>query len=105
LLASSEEKYSSLYYHLKEQTEKTAPFKSPHPKLYFTSLILFIISSVVVITTSITGFTLNNDPVTYVFYASLGVLSLCFLVIVICGALWQRAFNEHIEVMRSFGYD
>ena len=62
-------------------------------------------SGVVVIATSITGFTLNNDPVTYVFYASLGVLCLCFLIIVICGALWQRAFNEHLEVMRSLGYE
>ncbi len=105
LLTTSEEKYSSLYYHLKKQSKETAPFKSPHPKFYFAFLILLIISGVVVIATSITGFTLNNDPVTYVFYASLGVLCLCFFIIVICGALWQRAFNEHIEVMRSLGYE
>ncbi|MHA1501562.1 MAG: hypothetical protein ACTSSB_06895 [Candidatus Heimdallarchaeota archaeon] len=105
LLTTSEEKYSSLYYHLVKQPEETAPYKSPHPRLFLVSLILFIISSIVVIVTSITGFSLGSDPITIVFYVFLGILCISFFILVMCGALWQRAFNEHIEAMRSFGYE
>lgn len=105
LLGSAEEKYSSLYYHLKGQTKETAPTKSPHPRVFIVFLILFLLSSVVVISTSIAGFAYTNSPATYTFYVSLGVLCLCFMVIVLCGALWQRAFNDHVDAMRVFGYE
>jgi len=105
LLSAAEEKYSSLYYHLKKQPRETAPTKSPHPRVYFVSLIIFLISCVIVIPTAITGFSYNNSPATIVFFVACGLASLTFFIVVLCEALWQRAFNDHVDAMRSLGYE
>ncbi|MBK5114355.1 MAG: hypothetical protein KGD59_00670 [Candidatus Heimdallarchaeota archaeon] len=102
ILSASIAKYSMLYYHLKKQSKETAPTKSPHSSIYLTGLILFLITAPITIATMITSITFNFTILvqSITFYAAAGLTVAGFLIIVICGALWQRAFNDHVEVMK-----
>ncbi len=104
LITSAESKYSSLYHHLKGQSKETAPIKSPHAMIYLISLILFIISMMVSIPTGITSLINVLPLVSLTFYIAAGIAGVSFIVIIICGAVWQKAFNEHIKTMKKLGF-
>ncbi len=101
LLTAPIEKYSSLHYHLKDQGKETAPTKSPHSAWYVTGLVSYLVSMPVVILTLILNLLQNFSvfPQNIIFYVSCGLAAFGFLMITICGAIWQKAFNDHIKVM------
>lgn len=104
LISAAEDKYSSLYYHLKEQTKETAPIKSPHAMIFLISLILFIVSIALVLPTTITSVIYSLPLISLTSYITAGVAGASLLVIILCGAIWQKAFNEHIKAMRKLGF-
>jgi len=96
-------KYSMLHYHLKNQNKDTAPTKSPHSGIYLTGLIMFLLTAPITITTMILSITYEFAFLVQniIFYNAAGLTLTGFLIIVICGALWQRAFNKHVEAMKK----
>jgi hypothetical protein len=103
ILSAAIAKYSMLYFHLKNQSKETAPTKSPHSGIYTTGLLIFLLTAPVAITTLIFNITYGGslyflNIFTYVTIVAFGV---SFIIIVICGALWQRAFNKHIDAMKK----
>ncbi len=104
LISAAESKYSSLYFHLKGQSKETAPVKSPHAMIFIFAFILYVISIAVVLPSAITSLVYSLPSVSLVFYIMAGVAGASFLVILICGAVWQKAFNEHIKAMRKLGF-
>ncbi|NHJ31414.1 MAG: hypothetical protein FK732_00985 [Asgard group archaeon] len=96
-------KYSMLYFHLKKQSRDTAPTKSPHSAVYLTGLILFLLSLPIVVPTLILNITYGFEFIfqSITLWIGVGMFSVGFIIIVICGALWQKAFNNHIKVMKK----
>ena len=101
LLTASFEKYSGLYYHLKGQGKETAPTKSPHAGWFMFGLVTFLISIPFFITMLSMNlvFDFAMYPYNYLFYFSCGLVAFGYLIITICGAIWQKAYNDHIKVM------
>ena len=104
LISAAEDKYSALYYHLKEQEKETAPYKSPHSGLFLTSLIALIVSLAVEIPVAITSFIYSQPYLSVTFYVMTSIAGVSLVILIICEALWQRAFNTHIDTMRRLGY-
>ncbi len=104
LITAAESKYSSLYHHLKGQSKETAPIKSPHSAIFLISFILYIVSIAIVLPTAITDIVYSIPLVGLTFYIAAGVAGASFLVVLLCGAIWQKAFNEHVKAMRKLGY-
>lgn len=101
LFTAINEKYSVLYYHLKDQEKETAPLKSPHVGWLLFGLITFILSipffSAMLSLNIIFDFA--NYPYNYLFYISSSLLAFGFLLLIICGVIWQKAFNAHIKAV------
>lgn len=104
LITAAESKYSSLYFHLKGQSKETAPIKSPHAAIFLIAFILYVISIAIVLPTAITNLVYSLPFVGLILYITAGIAGASFLVILICGAVWQKAFNEHIKAMRKLGF-
>ena len=97
-------KYSMLYFHLKKQSKDTAPTKSPHSGVYLTGLILYLLSLPIAIPTLILNITYGFEVFFFqsiIFWISVAMFGVGFIIIVICGALWQKAFNDHLEAMKK----
>lgn len=90
-------KYSSLYYHIRNQRNNTAPFKIPHPIYYMLPLIC---SHLLAIVPSIIGFiTEVNIQITMptLFWGLFGGIVVLSLIPIVLDYFWQRAFNAHIK--------
>lgn len=107
ILSAAIAKYSMLYFHLKNQNKETAPTKSPHSGIYLTGLLLFLISSPAAITTLIFNITYGGTIFFLNIFTWVAVVAFGagFIIIIICGALWQRAFNDHIDAMKRIDPD
>ena len=104
ILSAATAKYSMLYFHLKNQSKDTAPTKSPHSGVYLTGLILFLLSLPTAIPLLILNITYGFE--TFFFqsiflWVSVVMFGAGFIIIVVCGALWQRAFNDHLDAMKK----
>ncbi|MCK5299091.1 MAG: hypothetical protein KAJ76_09305 [Candidatus Heimdallarchaeota archaeon] len=104
ILSAATAKYSMLYFHLKNQSKDTAPTKSPHSGVYLTGLILFLLSLPTAIPLLILNITYGFE--TFFFqsiflWVSVVMFGAGFIIIVICGALWQKAFNDHLDAMKK----
>ncbi|MHA1121191.1 MAG: hypothetical protein ACTSUW_06765 [Candidatus Heimdallarchaeota archaeon] len=90
-------KYSSLYYHLRNQRNSFAPFKIPHPIYYMLPLIC---SHLLAIVPSIIGFAIQVNvriEMPTLFWGLFGGIMVLSLIPIVLDYLWQRAFNAHIK--------
>ncbi len=88
-------KYSSLYFHLRNQKNEIAPFKIPHPAFY---LIPLISSHILAIIPSLVGFISGQNiriEMPMLFWSVLGCVLFLSIIPLILDFLWQRAFNAH----------
>ena len=90
-------KYSSLYYHIRNQRNNTAPFKIPHPIYYMLPLIC---SHLLAIVPSIIGFATGMNiriEMPTLFWGLFGGIVVLSLIPIVLDYFWQRAFNAHIK--------
>ncbi len=90
-------KYSSLYYHLRNQKNNTAPLKIPHPIYYILPLIC---SHLLAIVPSIIGFALQMNirfEMPTLFWGLFGGIIVLSVIPIVLDYFWQRAFNAHIK--------
>jgi len=90
-------KYSSLYFHLRNQKNDTAPLKIPHPIFY---LLPLMSSHIFAIIPSLVGFITQKDirfEMPVLFWSFLGCVLFLSLIPLVLDYLWQRAFNAHIR--------
>lgn len=90
-------KYSSLYYHLRNQKNRSAPFKIPHPVFYMLPLIC---SHLLALVPSIIGLAIQVDirvEMPTLFWGLFGGIMVLSIIPIILDYLWQRAFNAHIK--------
>ena len=90
-------KYSSLYYHLRNQKNTTAPFKIPHPVFYMLPLIC---SHLLALVPSIIGLAIQviiRDEMPTLFWGLFGGIMVLSIIPIVLDYLWQRAFNAHIK--------
>jgi hypothetical protein len=91
-------KYSSIYYHLREQKYELAPRKIPHPALYMTPL---IISHLLALVPTIISFITTENirlAMPALFWSILGVIFVLTAITFYLDYLWQRAFNAHNKI-------
>ncbi|NHJ06124.1 MAG: hypothetical protein EAX90_14955 [Candidatus Heimdallarchaeota archaeon] len=91
-------KYSSLYYHIKDQKYDTAPHKIIHPVFYMIPLILSHLTALV---PTIVGFATSiniRDSFPGVFWSIFAVIIVLSILTAIMDYFWQRAFNIHIRL-------
>lgn len=104
ILSAATAKYSMLYFHLKNQSNDTAPTKSPHSSVYLTGLIIFLLSLPIAIPSLILNIAYGFEVFFYqsiFLWVSVAMFGVGFIIIVVCGALWQKAFNDHLDAMKK----
>ena len=90
-------KYSSLYYHLRNQKNTTAPFKIPRPVFYMLPLIC---SHLLALAPSIIGWAIQGNiriEMPTLFWGLFGGIMVLSIIPIILDYLWQRAFNAHVK--------
>ena len=91
-------KYSSLYYHIKDQKYDTAPHKIIHPIFYMIPLILSHLTALV---PTIVGFATSiniRDSFPGIFWSIFAVIIILSVLTAIMDYFWQRAFNMHVRL-------
>ena len=90
-------KYSSLYYHLRDQKKDIAPFKIPHPAYYMVPLILsHLIALIPTIINFATSIDIRNS-LPALFWSILGIVFALTIINLTLDFFWQKAFNAHIQ--------
>ena len=91
-------KYASLYNHIREQKNETAPVKISRPIFYMISLVgshlLALVPSIVMLATSIDLRT--TYPIW--FWILTASIIICTLITAVFDYYWQRAFNQHCKI-------
>ncbi|MBK5112752.1 MAG: hypothetical protein KGD59_00755 [Candidatus Heimdallarchaeota archaeon] len=91
-------KYSSLYSHIRNQRNDTAPFKIPHTLFYVLPLIC---SHLLAIVPLIIGWVIR-DNVRFVmptlFWGLCGGIVVLSIIPLVLDYFWQRAFNAHLKL-------
>lgn len=104
LIMAAIDKYSVLFDHLKDQSEETAPTKPPHPTWYVIGLSSFLLSAIITIVLIIVFLVVGQNIWVFISLCAVGgICCLSFLELIIVGALWQKAFNDHIRAMNELG--
>jgi len=91
-------KYASLYNHIREQKNETAPVKLLHPAFYMIPLVL---SHIIALVPSIITMATNiNIRASYpgLFLSIFGTIIILTLVTSVMDYYWQKSFNTHCKI-------